>query len=398
MSKILELRQKRSDIWDKAKAFLDDKRGEDGLISAEDTASYEKMEQDVVDLGKEIDRLERADALDREMSRPTNAPLTSKPQVLEDEKEGRASSAYNDAFWRYTRNRIMTSDVRNALETGTDTEGGYLVPDEFEKMLVESLLDENIFRKLAHTITTSHGDRKIPIVASRGSATWVEEEGAIPESDNAFGQMTLNAYKLATLVKISEELLQDSAFNMPAYLAKEIARRLAVAEEEAFLVGDGTGKPTGLLHTTGGAEIGVTAASATAITADEIIDLFYSLRAPYRKRASWMLNDTTVKTIRKLKDSNGQYLWQPALTANSPDMLLGRPLITSVCVPSIAADAKIALFGDYSYYWIADRKARSLRRLNELFSTTGQVGFLATQRVDGKITLPEAVKVLQMKA
>ena len=163
-------------------------------------------------------------------------------------------------------------------------------------------------------------------------------------------------------------------------------------------VGDGTGKPTGLLHTTGGAEIGVTAASATAITADEIIDLFYSLRAPYRKRASWMLNDTTVKAIRKLKDSNGQYLWQPALTANSPDMLLGRPLNTSVCVPSIAADAKIALFGDYSYYWIADRKARSLRRLNELFSTTGQVGFLATQRVDGKLTLLEAVKVLQMKA
>lgn len=398
MSKILELRQKRSDIWDKAKAFLDEKRGEDGLISAEDTTAYEQMEKDVVDLGKEIDRLERAEALDRELSRPINAPLTSKPETPENEKTGRAAPAYNSAFWRYTRDRAMTSDVRNALETGVDSEGGYLVPDEFEKKLVESLLDENIFRGLAHTISTSHGDRKIPVVATRGTAAWVEEEGQIPESDNAFGQLTLGAYKLATLVKISEELLQDSVFDMPSYLSKEIARRLAVAEEEAFLVGDGVGKPTGLLNSTGGAELGITAASATVITADELIDLFYSLRAPYRRRASWLLNDTSIKAIRKLKDSNGQYLWQPSLTANTPDMLLGRPLHTSSCVPSIAADAKVAAFGDYSHYWIADRKVRSVRRLNELYSTTGQVGFLASQRVDGKLILPESVKVLQMKA
>ena len=169
-------------------------------------------------------------------------------------------------------------------------------------------------------------------------------------------------------------------------------------EEEAFFTGDGTGKPLGVLAATGGAEIGVTAASATAFTADEIFDLFYSLKAPYRKNAVFVMNDASVKALRKLKDSNGQYLWQPSLTAATPDTLMGRPVYTSAFMPALAAGAKAVLFGDLSYYWVADRQGRSFRRLGELFAPTGQVGFLATQRVDGKLILPEAVKVLQMKA
>ena len=134
------------------------------------------------------------------------------------------------------------------------------------------------------------------------------------------------------------------------------------------------------------------------LTADEIMDLFYSLNAPYRKKASWLLNDTTIKAIRKLKDGNGNYLWQPSLTAGTPDTLLGRPVNTSSFMPSIAASAKTIAFGDYSYYWIADRQGRSFKRLGELFAVTGQVGFLGTQRVDGRLILPEAIKVLQQHA
>ena len=141
----------------------------------------------------------------------------------------------------------------------------------------------------------------------------------------------------------------------------------------------------------------VTTANATSITADELIDLFYSLKAPYRKKAVWVLNDATIKAIRKLKDNNGNYLWQPALTANTPDTILGRPVFTSSYVPTIAAGAKTIAFGDFSYYWIADRQSRSFKRLNELYAATGQVGFVATQRVDGKLILPEAIKVLAQK-
>lgn len=289
-------------------------------------------------------------------------------------------------------------EVHNALQVGTDSEGGYLVPDEFERTLVEALQEENIFRQLATIITTSSGDRKIPVVASKGTAAWVDEEGAIPESDDAFSQVSIGAYKLATMIKVSEELLNDSAFNLERYIAKEFARRIGAKEEEAFFIGDGSGKPTGIFHATGGAEVGLTAASSTAITFDEIMDLFYSLKSPYRKNAVFVTNDATVKAIRKLKDGSGQYLWQPSVTAGQPDTILNRPLKTSAYVPTIAAGAKTIAFGDFSYYWVADRQGRSFQRLNELFAVTGQVGFKATERVDGKLILPEAVKVLQMKA
>ncbi len=399
MSKILELREKRAKAWDAAKAFLDSKRGADGLLSAEDVATYEKMEADVVNLGKEIDRLERQQALDAELNRPVNTPITGKPdQPNPENKTSRASDEYKRAFWNAMRSKAAGYEVLNALQVGTDSEGGYLVPDEFERTLVEALEEENIFRSMAKIIQTASGDRKIPVVASKGTASWVDEEGAIPESDDAFGQVSIGAYKLATMIKVSEELLNDSVFNLESYIAREFARRIGAKEEESFFTGDGTGKPTGIFNATGGAELGVTAASATAITVDEIMDLFYSLKSPYRKNAVFVMNDSTVKAIRKLKDGNGQYLWQPSISAGQPDTILNRPVKTSAYVPAIAAGAKTIAFGDFGYYWIADRQGRSFQRLNELYAATGQVGFKATQRVDGKLILSEAIKVLKMKA
>ncbi len=402
MNKILELREKRAKSWEAAKAFLDTKRGTDGIVSAEDTATYEKMEADVVALGKEIDRLEKQEALDRELSKPLNTPLTGKPifQGMES-KSGRASAEYQKAFWNAMRTRSgegLDPVIKNALQIGTDTEGGYLVPDEFERTLIEALDEENIFRKLANVISTSSGDRKIPVVASKGTASWIDEEGAIPESDDSFGKVSIGAYKLGTMIKVSEELLNDSVFNLENYIAKEFARRIGNKEEDAFFTGDGSGKPTGILAATGGAQIGVTAASATAISIDEILDLFYSLKSPYRNKSVFVMNDATIKAIRKLKDGQGQYIWQPSLQAGTPDTILNRPVYTSSYVPTIAASAKSIIFGDFGYYWVADRQGRVFKRLNELYAATGQVGFVATQRVDGKLILPEAIKVLQQKA
>ena len=396
MNRILELREKRAKAWEDAKAFLDSKRGKDGLISAEDAAAYEKTENEVVNLGKEIERLERQAAIDLELSKAVNTPLTTRPQGADKNKTGRATDEYREAFWRVMRNK-HSFDVQNALQVGTDSEGGYLVPDEFERTLIQALEEENIFRTLAKVITTSSGDRKIPVVASKGTASWVDEEGLIPESDDAFGQVSIGAYKLATMIKVSEELLNDSVFNLESYIAREFARRIGAKEEEAFFIGDGTGKPTGIFNNTGGAELGVTAAGATAITIDEIMDLFYSLRSPYRKNATFVMNDATVKLIRKLKDGNGQYLWQPSVQAGQPDTILNRPVKTSSFVPTVEAGAKTIAFGDFGYYWVADRQGRAFQRLNELYAPTGQVGFRATQRVDGKLILPEAIKVLKQK-
>ena len=402
MSQILDLREKRAKAWDAAKQFLDAKRGADGMLSEEDTATYDKMEQDVMNLGKEIERLERQAAIDAELSKATSTPLTGKPgaKMGKDDKEktGRASDEYRGSFWNAMRVKAPMPSVLNALQEGTDSEGGYLVPDEFERTLVEALEEENVFRTLAHVIKTSSGDRKIPVVASKGTASWVDEEGAYQESDDEFSQVSIGAYKLGTMIKVSEELLADSVFDLEAYISKEFARRIGAREEESFFTGDGSGKPLGILTTTGGAEVGVTAASATAITADEVIDLFYSLKTPYRKNAVWVLNDATVKQIRKLKDSTGQYLWQPSLVAGTPDTILGRPVKTSAFMPVAAAGAKTIAFGDFKYYWIADRQGRTFKKLSELYAANGQVGFLGTQRVDGKLILPEAIKVLQQKS
>jgi HK97 family phage major capsid protein len=356
------------------------------------------MEADVVNLGKEIDRLERQVALDAELNKPTADPLTSKPAANGmDAKSGRASDEYKKAFWNVMRAKNPRYDVVNALQIGTDSEGGYLAPDEFERTLVTALEEENIFRKLAKVIQTSSGDRKIPVVTTHGSASWLDEEELIPESDEAFGQTSIGAFKLGTFIKVSDELLNDSVFDLQSYITSEFARRIGHKEEDAFFVGDAAGKPTGIFHTTGGAQIGVTTAGSTALTVDEVIDLFYSLKSPYRRNAVFVMNDATVKAIRKLKDGQGQYLWQPAMTANTPDSILNRPVYTSAYVPTIAAGAKSIAFGDFGYYWIADRQGRSFKRLNELFATTGQIGFMATQRVDGKLILPEAIKVLQQK-
>lgn len=398
MSKILELREKRSKAWEAAKAFLDTKRGNDGLLSAEDTAAYEKMEKDVVDLGKEIERLERQAAIEAELNRPTSTPITNKPNGNPDgeEKKGRASDRYRRTFWNAMRQKNFY-DVENALQVGTDSEGGYLVPDEFEHTLVEALEEENFFRSIATVIQTSSGDRKIPVVASKGEAAWIDEEGVFAEADDSFGQVSIGAYKVGTMIKVSDELLNDNVFNLEAYISKEFGRRIGSKEEEAFFIGNGTGKPTGIFNAVGGAADGTTITTAN-ITFDDVMDLFYAVKSPYRKKAVWVLNDTTVKMLRKLKDNNGNYIWQPSVQAGLPDMILNRPYHTSTFVPEVAAGSKVMAFGDFSYYWIADRQGRSFKRLNELHAASGQVGFLASQRVDGKLILAEAVKTLAMKS
>ncbi len=396
MNKINELRTQRAKAWEDAKAFLDSHR-KNGILCAEDTATYEKMEKVIVDLGHEIERQQRMDALEREMNAPVSAPITAKPDVPKtDTKKGRASDAYKSFFWKQMRNQSSV-EVRNALSEGIDTEGGYLVPDTFERNLVQAVNDEMVIRRLAHVITTASGSHKIPVVATHGTANWVEEGGEIPETTETFGQKFLGAHKLTALIKVSEELLNDSAFDLEDYFRQEFARRISTAEELAFITGDGNGKPTGLFSATEGGQVGVTAASATAITADELMNLYYSLRSPYRKKAVWLMNDATVNSIRQLKDKNGQYLWQPSLKEGAPDMLLGRPVYTSIAVPTIADGGSVMAFGDLSYYWIGDREGISFRRLNELYANKGQVGFLATKRVDAKLMLPEAIKLLQMK-
>ncbi len=390
MNTILELREKRTKLWENAKDFLDSKRNSDGLISSEDAAVYDKMEADVVNLGKEIDRLEKQSAIDMELNKPIGSPILEKP-TNKKVKTGRASDEYKKDFLNVLRGKPQ---IYNIMQESVDADGGFLVPEEFENQIVTALEENNVIRSIAKTITTA-AERKIPIAATHSVAQWTPENGAYTESNPTFGQKTIDAYKLTDLVKVSTELLQDSMFNLESYISSEFARAFGVAEEQAFCTGTGVGQPTGIFTENGG-EVGLTLTSTTNITCDNIIELVHSLKSPYRRNAVFLMNDSTVSMIRKLKDTNGAYLWQPSLQAGQPDRLLGYPLYTSPYVPIVKAAALPIAFGDFSNYWIADRMGRSLQRLNELYAGNGQVGFLATERVDAKVILSEGIKLLKM--
>ncbi|MCB5279286.1 MAG: phage major capsid protein [Candidatus Cloacimonetes bacterium] len=392
---IQELIENRKKLWEGAKAFVESKRDKDGLLSDEDIKAYNEMEAKIKALGDEINRMKDRELLENELKKATSMPLTQKPGMNEELKTGRASDAYKKAMFNALRTNFR--QVGNILQEGIDSSGGYLIPVEYDSRLIQGLTDENILRKLGTIIKTS-GEHKINISGTKPAAAWIEEGEALSFGDATFNQIILDAHKLHVAVKVTEELLYDNAFGLENYLIDQFAKALANAEEDAFLNGNGEGKPLGIFATTGGGEVAVTTASSTAITYDEIVNLVYALKRPYRKNAKFILNDQTIATLRKLKDGNGQYIWQPALQAGEPDRLLGYEVLTSAYVPNIEAGAPVIAFGDFSYYNIGDRGERSFAELKELFAGNGMIGFVAKERVDGKLVLPEAVKILKIKA
>lgn len=387
---ILELREKRNKAWEAAKAFLESHRTEKGTLTVEDDATYTQMEQEINDLGKEIARLERQEALEAELNRPVNQPLTSKPGSGrgEEPKTGRASDEYRKAMLDAFRSNFKR--VSNILQEGVDADGGYLVPEEYDRRLIDTLSEENIMRRLATIITTS-GEHKINIAATKPAASWIEEGGALTFGNATFSQILLDAHKLHVAIKVTEELLYDNAFNLEGYILDQFGKALGNAEEDAFLNGDGTGKPLGLFAATGGGTVAGTLTAA--IKSDDMLDLVYALKRPYRKKASFIMNDKTLSSLRKLKDNNGAYIWQPSYQAGEPDRVLGYAVHTSAYAPEDAI-----AFGDYKYYNIGDRGTRSFSELRELFAGNGMIGYVAKERVDGKLILPEAVQILKLKA
>jgi HK97 family phage major capsid protein len=390
---INELIEKRASTWNSAKEFLDSHRTEKGTLSAEDGATYDQMEADITDLTNEINRMERMERIDAQLSKPVNTPLISKPMKDEPVKTGRASDEYHHDVMNFIRSKSKV--VTNVLQEQVDADGGYLVPEEWDSRLIDVMEEENIFRSLGTTITTS-GEHKINIAGTKPAAAWIEEGGALTFGDAKFAQIILDAHKLHVAVKVTEELLYDNAFNLEAYLINQFGKALGNAEEDAFLNGDGTGKPLGIFNKTGGGEVSVT--STAKVASDDVLDLVYSLKRPYRKNASFILNDQTLAALRKLKDGQGNYLWQPSYTAGEPDRLIGYAVRTSPYAPVLEAGKPLIAFGDFSYYNIGDRGTRSFQELRELFAGNGMVGYVAKERVDGKLVLPEAVKILDVKA
>lgn len=388
-----ELMEKKRKLYYDTKNFLNQRADKDGRLNNADAATYDKMEQEFKEVSNAVERYKRQEEMDRQVALPTTQPVLEQPQNDLEVKTGRASDEYRKAAVNVIRSKFK--ETYNIMQEGVAADGGYLVPTEWDSRLIDTLEEENIMRKLGTSITTS-GEHEITIAATKPAAAWLSEGQAITFSNATFSQKTLKAYKLAIGVQVTNELLADSMFSIENYILDQFGKALSNAEEDKFINGTGTNQPSGILKD---AQIGVTTNSATAITSDEIINLVYSLERPYRKNACFIANDSTLAAIRKLKDSaNQNYLWQPSYAAGEPDRLLGYPIYTSAYMPTIAAEAKVMLFGDISYYNIGDRGVRTFQQLNEVYAPNFVTGFLMSERVDGVLVLPEAVQVLQMKA
>jgi len=389
-----ELKQLRAKGINDMREILTVSDSEGRPLSSEERQKYDRIDADVDQLSQTIDRREKQLKIESSVkdvvseARSTSKSMNKKNRACSDE--------YRDAFNKYMRygsNSLVGEEARTLTE-GTDSEGGYLTESELSRVLVETIADANIMRQLSTVISTT-SDRNISVVDTVGAAEWVSESGSTSAVDTVFSQVSLGAYKVATLMLVSEELLQDSVFNLTSFIGSIFGRRIGELEEEAMIKGSGSGQPTGAVN---GAGTGHTLATINTWTADDLLDFQYSLKRQYRRNGSFIFNDASIKDIRKLQDANDHWIWQPSMKEGEPDRLLGNPIYSSydMAVPSDDPSSKCGLFGDFkTAYYIADRGGTSFQRLNELYAVSaGAVGFRAYRRVDGKVVLPEAMKVL----
>ncbi len=314
----------------------------------------------------------------------------------EERKDKFDTPEYRDAFNTYIKygKPALSSEQHRALQIGTDSEGGYATQSVVLKSIIETLDNESVMRGLSTVIKTD-SITLLPVESSTTVGAWKAEEAAITSTDLALTQVSLGAHRSGVLVKASEELLFDAVFNFEDYIGRTIGRAHGNLTETAYVNGTGSDQPTGV--TDGSTKGGATTASATVVTMDELIGLQMSVAAGYRKNAHWLFNSTTLGELRKLKTTDLQYIWQPGAIAGAPDRLLGSPVAISEDCEDTASAEKPILYGDFSYYWIADRGPVSMLRLDELYAVNAQVGFVSWMRTDGKLTVAAAVKHMLMK-
>ena len=403
MKRSTELYKDMQALADEAKKFLDEHEAADGTMSASDAATYAKMEMAIKSAkleaqAAELEEAKRMQDFLKNIDKQHVAYDGVKSGNVSFQRAGVAGDDYEKNFWAAVKGRFKVSNV-NQLREASPSQGGYLVPTEFDQMIQSALEQENVMRQIG-TVFTTASEHRIPVVATKPAASWVAEGQSIDLAQETFNAITLSAYKLAVAISASNELLADSFYNIEAHLTDEFTKAIARAEEEAFITGTGaeTGMPTGILYTVAASTDNYsTTAGAGNITADDLINFQYSLSRPYRRNACWLINDASLAHIRKLKDSTQNFLWQPSLAAGEPPTLLGAPVYSSPFMPTMATGNIAVLYGDFSFYKIAERGQRSMRALRELYALQDLTAFLMIERVDGILTDSAAVRGLKVK-
>lgn len=382
-------RDEAQKIINEMRALNDRAQNEKRDFTADEQAKYNALDARFDSLQAEIKRAEKLAEREKFMDESPSYSGAS-----QGEREAMSERELNSAFFRMlAKSPGEQHQLARALNITTDADGGFTVPKSFAGSVIEKLNKETLMRKISSVISTS-STTQIPVEATRPSFAWLAEAAAFTETSAQFSKIELNAHKCGGVIKLSTEILEDSSIDIENYIRNKMYDALSDLEEQAFLNGTGANQPTGVCS---GLTASVTTAAPTTIKYEEVLDLYYALAKSYRANACFIVSDSFEKQLRLIKDNNGMPIWQPALSAGAPNTLLGRPIYTSEFLPAGAKDAMSAIFGDFSYYQIADRGGISLQRLNELYAINGQIGLLIQKRVDAKLTLADAVKALKMK-
>jgi HK97 family phage major capsid protein len=362
------------------KALADFQKAVDDRLKALEgkQAGEKEVETKSADTAKLVERL---DAFEAKLNRP--AVITGdKAEITEDRK----------AFIEFARKGVerMEQKAVAALTVSTDSQGGYLAPEAFANEILKKIVEFSPIRSYARVTAIAAPEVKLPRKLTGTAASWVSETGDRSQSDMTFEQATFTPYELATYVDVSTQLLEDNAYNLEGELALDFAEAFGKAEAAAFVSGDGTKKPTGLLSATGIAEIkSGNAATLGTDPASLIIGMFHSVPSVVAQKGVWLMNRTTLGTLRKLKDGDGRFIMVEPITAGAPLTLLGRPIVEATDMPDIAANAYPIVFGDLSGYRIVDRVGVSVKRDPFTQAVKDLVRFHVRRRVGDDVTNPD---------
>lgn len=404
MDKILELRQKRAALVKEGRELIDKADGEKRGLTADEETRYEKIMADVDKMGGDITREERQILLDKEMQASLGASGAGKGREPQDEDRNKPvmqREEYRNAFKKYLVTGMggLNSEERNLVLQGASTEtraqaagtgsaGGYTVPQGFYDVLTDAMKWYGGIRQSKATNLRTATGNALPMPTDNDTTNMgelVAENSAVSAADISFGQKILNAYKFSSkTVLISLELLQDSAFDIEAFIAKKLGQRLGRVQNNYFTVGTGSSQPQGIVTGASSGKVGANG-QTTSIIFDDLVDLEHSVDPAYRQGAQYMLHDSTLKAIKKLKDSYGRYIWLPGTTQNAPDSILGYEYVINNDMAVMAANAKSVLFGDLSNFYVRDVMDVTLFRISEKYIENGQVGFLAFARADSGV-------------
>ena len=393
-AKLREMLDKRNKAVTDARALIDKADVEKRVLTAEEKTSYDAFLKDALDLRERIDAETKLIEEERQMAQDALKGIPGKPSIQAPEVEARKL-----AFRKFLRNEPMTGEEVRAMTAGTDVQGGFLMtPQEFVKNLIVAVKNVVFIRGLATIYQTNNanGIGMPSLDTDVGDFEWTPEITAFPEDTAVrFGKRELKPHPLKKLIKVSEKLLRADGMDPEAILMDRASYKLGITNEKAFLTGTGSQQPLGLFTAS---DDGVptsrdlsTDMTATDFTADALKAVKYSLKAQYMAKAQWLFHRDGVAKIAKIKTGDGYYIFELADKVGAIDTLLGRPLNMSEYVPNTFTASKyVGMFADFSWYWIVDSLALRIKRLNELYAETSQVGFIFDAETDAMPVLAEA--------